>query len=158
MREKRCHYMFVRFRQQGARLQASLMQTRRASGTIRGEDIASLGSVDADVSVRERLAFWVKLPERLARLGNRVGAEEHAKTYAAPHARIPTVTPEEQRAIQEENAKDDERFWGMGRKELSNASNASNARLAFDQGMRSLLSLRRSLPREASYRPRSTSV
>ena len=134
------------------------MQTRRASGKIRGEHIASLGSVDADASVRERLAFWVKLPERLARLGNRVGAEEHAKTYAAPHARIPMVTPEEQRAIQEENAKDDERFWGMGRKELSNASNASNARLAFDQGMRSLLSLRRSLPREASYRPRSTSV
>ena len=63
------------------------------------------------VSVRERLAFWAKLPERLARLGNRVGPDEHAKVYAALHARIPMVTPDEQRAIQEANAEDDERFW-----------------------------------------------
>ncbi len=103
--------MFVRFRQQGNRLQASLMQTRRVSGTMQTEHIASLGSVDADVSVRERLAFWAKLPERLARLGNRVGPEDHGKIRGALHAHIPTVTPDEQRAIQEENAKDDERFW-----------------------------------------------
>jgi hypothetical protein len=68
--------MFVRFRQQGRRLQASLMQTRRVAGTMRSEHIASLGSVDAEVSVRERLAFWAKLPQRLARLGNRVGPAE----------------------------------------------------------------------------------
>ena len=61
--------MFVRFRQQRRRLQASLMQTRRVSGKMQSEHIASLGSVDADVSVRERLAFWARLPERLARLG-----------------------------------------------------------------------------------------
>jgi len=103
--------MFVRFRQQGNRLQASLMQTRRVSGKMHTEHIASLGSVDADVSVRERLAFWAKLPERLARLGNRVGSEEHGKIYGALHARIPMVTPDDQRAIQEENAKDDEQFW-----------------------------------------------
>ena len=87
------------------------MQTRRVDGKVRSEHIASLGSVDADVSVRERLAFWAKLPERLARLGNRVGPEEHAKIYGALHARIPMVTAEEQRAVQEENFKDDERFW-----------------------------------------------
>jgi hypothetical protein len=103
--------MFVRFRQQGRRLQPSLMRTRRASGKICNEHIASLGSVDAEVSVRERLAFWAKLPERLARLGNRVGPDEQAKIYGALHARIPMVTAEEQQAIQEENAKDDERFW-----------------------------------------------
>ena len=103
--------MFVRFRQQGRRLQPSLMQTRRVAGKVRSEHVASLGSVDADVSVRERLAFWAKLPERLARLGNRVGPDEHAKIYGALHARIPMVTADEQRAIQEENAKDDERFW-----------------------------------------------
>jgi len=103
--------MFVRFRRQGNRLQPSLMQTRRVSGKICNEHIASLGSVDADVSVRERLVFWAKLPERLARLGNRVGSDDHAKIYGALHARIPMVTPDEQRAIQEENAKDDERFW-----------------------------------------------
>src|SRR5271166_6309931 len=103
--------MFVRFRQQGNRLQASLMQTRRVSGKMHTEHIASLGSVDADVSVRERLAFWAKLPDRLARLGNRVGPDEHGKIYGALHARIPMVTPDDQRAIQEENATADERFW-----------------------------------------------
>ena len=87
------------------------MQTRRVSGKICNEHIASLGSVDADVSVRERLAFWAKLPERLARLGNRVHPNEHAKIYGALHARIPMVPADEQRAIQEENAEDDERFW-----------------------------------------------
>jgi hypothetical protein len=103
--------MFVRFRQQGRRLQASLMQTQRVSGRMQSEHIASLGSVDAEVSVRERLAFWAKLPERLARLANRVGPDDQAKVYAALHARIPMVTPDEQRAIQEANAEDDERFW-----------------------------------------------
>jgi hypothetical protein len=104
--------MFVRFRQQGRRLQASLMQTRRVSGKMQSEHIASLGSVDADLSVRERLAIWAKLPERLTRLGNRVGPDDQAKVYAALHARIPMVTPDEQRAIQEANAEGDERFWG----------------------------------------------
>jgi len=45
------------------------MQTRRVSGKMQSEHIASLGSVDAEVSVRERLAFWAKLPERFSRLG-----------------------------------------------------------------------------------------
>jgi hypothetical protein len=63
------------------------------------------------VSVRERLAFWAKLPGRLARLANRVGVDEHGKIYGALHARIPMVTAEEQCAVQEENAKGDERFW-----------------------------------------------
>jgi hypothetical protein len=107
--------MFVRFGQEGRRLQASLMQTRRVSGKMRSEHIASLGSVDAEVSVRERLAFWAKLPERLARLANRVGPDEHAKIYGALHARVPMVTAEEQRAIQEANAEGDERFWGAMR-------------------------------------------
>jgi hypothetical protein len=55
--------MFVRFRQQHRRLQANLMQTRRVAGKMQSEHIASLGTVDADVSARERLAFWAKLPE-----------------------------------------------------------------------------------------------
>src|ERR1700722_10132321 len=103
--------MFVRFRRQGRRLQPSLMQTRRISGRICNEHIASLGSVDADVSIRERLAFWAKLPERLARLDNRVGPDDQAKVYAALHARIPMVTPDEQQALQEANAKGDEQLW-----------------------------------------------
>jgi hypothetical protein len=112
MRVGLCHYaMFVRFRQQGRRLQARLMQTGRVAGKMQSVHLAALGSVDAEVSVRERLAFWASLPARLDRLGNRVGAEDHAKIYGALHARIPMVTPDEQRAVQEENAEDDSRFW-----------------------------------------------
>jgi hypothetical protein len=51
------------------------------------------------------------LPQRLEALGNRVAADQHLKIYDAVHARIPIVTPDEQRAIQEENAKNDEKFW-----------------------------------------------
>jgi hypothetical protein len=87
------------------------MQTRRVDGKVHSEHIASLGSVDADVSVRERIAYWAALPGRLDRLGNRVAAAEHGKIYGALHARIPMVTPDEQRAVQEGNFKDDERFW-----------------------------------------------
>jgi hypothetical protein len=107
--------MFVRFRLQGNRLQASLAQSRRVGGKVQAEHVGALGSVDASVSVRARLAFWAKLPQRLAALGNRLGADEHPKVYAALHGRIPMVTAEEQRAIQEENFKDDERFWDMMR-------------------------------------------
>ena len=63
------------------------MQTRRVDGKVRSEHIASLGSVDADVSVRARIAFWAKLPERLARLANRVGPDEHGKSRCTPASR-----------------------------------------------------------------------
>src|ERR1700693_6052881 len=53
-----CHDMFVRFRRQSNRLQASLVQSRRARGKVQAEHIGALGSVDAAVSVRSRLAFW----------------------------------------------------------------------------------------------------
>jgi hypothetical protein len=62
---------YVRFRQQGHRLQASLVQSRRAGGKVYGEHIGALGSVDAEVSVHERVAFWAKIHDRLAALGNR---------------------------------------------------------------------------------------
>lgn len=87
------------------------MHSRRVAGKIHTGHIASLGSVDAEVSVRGRLAFWAKMPDRMARLGNRVGPDEQGKIYGALHARIPLVTPDDQRAIQTENAEDDERFW-----------------------------------------------
>ena len=87
--------MFIRFREQGRRLQASLTHTRRVAGKMQSE----------------RFAFWAKLPERLARLGNRFGPDDHPKIYGALHARIPMVMPDEQRAVQEENARDGERLW-----------------------------------------------
>jgi hypothetical protein len=114
-RESLCHYDVCTLRKQGNRLQVSLMLTQRVSGRVQAEHIASLGSVDVAVSVRERLAFWAKLPERLARLGNRFGPNDQAKIYAAINARIPMVTPDEQRKIQVENARDDERFWDVMR-------------------------------------------
>jgi hypothetical protein len=103
--------MFVHFRLQGNRLQASLVQSRRAAAKVHTEHIGALGSVDAGVSVRSRLAFWAKLPQRFAALGNRLASDEHPKIYAALHGRIPMVTPDEQRAVQEESFKDEERFW-----------------------------------------------
>jgi hypothetical protein len=53
--------MFVRFRALRRRLQASLIETRRAAGTVRHEHIASLGAVDAGLSVADRVAFWQQL-------------------------------------------------------------------------------------------------
>jgi hypothetical protein len=103
--------MFVRFRQTRNRLQASLIETRRVAGKVRHDHIASFGAVDVPPSIRERLAFWASLPERLDRLANRIDDDAVGKIYAAIHGRIPMVTPDEQRSLQEENAKADERFW-----------------------------------------------
>jgi hypothetical protein len=103
--------MFVRFRQSDRRLQVSVVETRRTDGKVRHEHIAGLGSVDIPPSVRERLVFWGRLPDRLARLGNRVNAADQAKIYGAIHGRVPMVTIEEQQALKLDNAEADERFW-----------------------------------------------
>jgi hypothetical protein len=71
------------------------MRSRRAAGKVPAQHVASLGSVDAELSVRERLAFWSELPQRLATLGNRVGRDERAMIYGALRARIPMVTADE---------------------------------------------------------------
>lgn len=107
--------MFVRFRLQGNRLQASVVQSRRAAGKVHAEHIGALGSIDAEISLRSRVAFWAKIHDRLAALGNRIGANEHAKILGALHGRIPMVTPEDIRAVQEESFADDERFWDLMR-------------------------------------------
>ena len=104
--------MFVRFRLQGNRLQASLVQSRRAAGKVRAEHVGALGSVDAEVSVRERVAFWAKLPGRLDALGNRHRRRRLSETIdAARNSRIPIITPDDIRAVQEESFEDDERLW-----------------------------------------------
>jgi hypothetical protein len=102
--------MFVRFRHLGQRLQASLMETKRANGKVLYEYIASLGTVDSPPSIRGRWAFWAALHERLPKLDSRINVDTQAKIYAAVHARIPIVTPEEQRALQLETTKVDERL------------------------------------------------
>jgi hypothetical protein len=93
--------VFVRFRRQEDRLQASVVETRRLGGKVVSEHLGGLGSVDADLSVRERLVFWDKLPERFDRIGNWIGPDENAKLRALLQARIPMVTPEEKRSIHE---------------------------------------------------------
>jgi hypothetical protein len=85
--------MFVRFRQSRNRLQASLIETRRDGRKVRHEHIASFGAVDVPPSIRERLAFWAKLPQRLDRLTNRIDGEAVAKSLTqkptSPNHRLP---------------------------------------------------------------------
>ena len=103
--------MFVRFRQTKTRLQASLIAGRRVDGKVRHEHVAMLGTVDAPPSIAGRLAFWQSLHERMALLGNRIDSATQAKLYGDIHARIPMVTPDEQRALQLDNAKADAQVW-----------------------------------------------
>jgi hypothetical protein len=103
--------MFARFRQARGRLQVSVVETRRTNSKVRHAHIASFGSVKIPPSVRERITFWRKLFERLAKLGNRVDADTAGKILDAIHARIPMVSMDEQRALQLETATSDARFW-----------------------------------------------
>jgi hypothetical protein len=103
--------MFVRFRESGYRLQASLIETRRVGGKVRHEHIASLGSIVMPQTVGDRIAFWNRLHERLAKLSNRVDAETQGKILGAIHAKVPMVTADEQRALQLANAQADLKFW-----------------------------------------------
>jgi hypothetical protein len=103
--------MFVRHRQTRHRLQVSLVETRRRDGKVRAEHLASIGSVPEPAAVADRIAFWRRLHERLARLGNRLDATAQAKVMAAIHARIPMVTADEQRSLQLENARHDADFY-----------------------------------------------
>jgi hypothetical protein len=101
--------MFIRFRHVANRLQANLETTRRVAGKVKGEHIATLGSVPLQPSVADRIAFWAKAHGRLDRLANRIGPDM-AKIMRALHERVPMVTTDEQRELQLENARADERF------------------------------------------------
>jgi hypothetical protein len=102
--------MFVRFRKMSHRLAISLVETRRIAGKVHSEHVASLGSVEMPLPVADRIRFWQRLHDRLARLGNRHN-EAQAKVLSAVHARVPMVTADEQRALQLENAKADAAVW-----------------------------------------------
>jgi hypothetical protein len=103
--------MFVRFRQTKYRLQASLVETRRADGKVKHEHVASLGSIETPQSIADRIAFWRKVHDRLAKQGNRIGPSMGA-IIGALHERVPMPTPDEQREFQLQNARRDERFYG----------------------------------------------
>jgi hypothetical protein len=101
--------MFVRFRQSGDRLQVSLVETRRVDGRVRHQHVASLGSLPSRPSVADRIEFWAKLHDRLAKLSNRIG--DPGKILGQVHARIPIATIDEQRRLQLDNANEDLRHW-----------------------------------------------
>jgi hypothetical protein len=103
--------MFVRFRQGQYRLQLSLVETRRVAGKVRHEHIASLGSIGDPPSTGGRVAFWRRLHERLAKLGNRIDPAILGKILGDVHARVPMVTLEEMQALKLEGAEAHERFW-----------------------------------------------
>lgn len=103
--------MFVRFRQAGTRLQLSILETRRVDGRIRNEHVATLGAIQRAPSVADRIEFWDRLHQRLAKLSNRIDADTQSKILAAVHTRVPMVSVEEQRALQLENAKADAHLW-----------------------------------------------
>ena len=103
--------MFARFRQTAYRLQVSLVATCRVGGRVNDEHIATLGSIGTPQTVAGRVAFWQRLHDRLAKLGNRIDAEQQAKLMGTIHARIPMATVDEIRTLQTETAQSDERFW-----------------------------------------------
>jgi hypothetical protein len=102
--------MFVRFRETPYGLQVSLIQTRREGGKVRHEHIAGLGAITIPASAADRIAFWRRLHGRLSALSNRIG-DEQGEILGAVHERIPMPTADEQRDVQLENAKADQRFW-----------------------------------------------
>jgi hypothetical protein len=105
--------MFVRFRLRppGHRLQISIVETRRADGEVCQEHVAGLGSIVVPPSVADRVAFWQRVHERLAKLSNRIDQETCGKLMGSLHEKIPMPTAEEQRASQRENLEAEEKFW-----------------------------------------------
>jgi len=75
-----------------------IFESRRENGKVRHEHLASLGSIETPLSVATRIEFWRRLHERLDQLSNRLDAETRGKVMDAVHARVPMVTPDEQRA------------------------------------------------------------
>jgi hypothetical protein len=101
------------------RLLVSLIKNRRVDGKVQQEHVADLGAIDGHMlseffgriapeqinvitdgkledwsrfSIERRRHFWDELEARLARLSNRLGADETAKVREAIHARIPKPT------------------------------------------------------------------
>jgi hypothetical protein len=103
--------MFARFRQVGRRLKVSLAETRRAEGKVLQEHVASLGSVITPPDTADRIAFWQRLHDRLARLANRIDTETQGKILGQVHDRIPMPTVDEIRGLQLESAEADEQLW-----------------------------------------------
>jgi hypothetical protein len=103
--------MSVRFRQTARRLQLSLIAGHREGAKVRSERIAGLGSIPLNRSTADRIAFWIRLHQRLDTLGSRVDAAGRRAILTAIHARIPMPTQDDQQAVQLERAREDARYW-----------------------------------------------
>jgi hypothetical protein len=121
--------MFARFRQTARHLQVSVIETRRAEGKVRHEHIAGLGSIPTPQTVADRIAFWEQLQQALARLSNRIGADDQGKILTAIHARVPMPTLDERRTLQIATAEADARFWS-GLQEMQQEQSVSKKDLA----------------------------
>jgi hypothetical protein len=120
--------MFVRFRKTGKSLQATVVETHRVDGKVRHEHVATLGSIRWPAETSDRITFWKKLHERLAKLGNRLTDQQRATVLSAIHARIPMTGADDQRTVQLENAKADASFWD-GMVEMHNETIEGHKRL-----------------------------
>jgi len=89
--------MFVRFRPSRDRLHVSIVEARRVNGKVRHQYVVSLRSIVMPPSVSDRIAFWRRVDKRLAKLSNRIDVATQGKLRGELHARIPMVTPDEQR-------------------------------------------------------------
>jgi hypothetical protein len=81
--------MFVRIKKSKKAFRLSLADTKRVSGKVKHEHIASLGSIRQTMTVAERSWFWAKLRERLPGLANRIDA---ARLEALIAEKIPVPT------------------------------------------------------------------
>lgn len=82
--------MFVRFRKTKSRLQVSVLRSYRDEADderVRSEHLTMLGTID--LAQTERVPFWQRVHERLAKLGDRIDAETRAKLLGEIGARIP---------------------------------------------------------------------
>jgi hypothetical protein len=122
--------MFVRIRKTKRKIQFTVVETRRVAGKVAHEHVGSLGSIATPMTVAGRIAFWQLLHERLARLGNRINTDNQGKILAGVHAQVPMVTPDEQRALQVENAEADERLWSWLREAHADNVNGHQALVA----------------------------
>jgi hypothetical protein len=113
--------MLVRFRQTAAGLQCNLVETHRIDGAVRYEQVANLGSIPASPSVADRLAFWRRVYETLAKLASRIDADTQGKIISAVHSRIPIVIPNEQRALRVRSRPQPERHEGAKERAQSKA-------------------------------------
>jgi hypothetical protein len=93
----------------------------RVVGITDGDTLTVLSDLRQQTKVRlaeidtptpaDRLVFWTRLHERLATLANRIDRDAQGAILAALHARIPMPTPDDQRAVQRENAQADATIW-----------------------------------------------